>query len=258
MTDSFFNRQFLFVVVFLSTFALLGGLIPIEITAPLQKRGVTPRDEWLSADLLNYYETWSQNLNTSEYKGHNTLSHEYYRDVDIGNHDFDIYWSEPNYSNPIAPDEDHYIKIHHWYAHFFLFPATHHRMQFYNDQRINRGHLLTCTEIDLDFVNSTLSARYEPECNHFGVTIYVNYNTTKYANATDAFDHNGINVFIGIGFEDVGTSFNAWSLINPVLFFQTPSTLNLINLIISIPIWLSAIYIAITIILWFIPFMSKG
>lgn len=256
MADSFFNRQFLFVVVFMGTFALIISQMPIQLADPLTKRQVRPTEDWLVADLVNYYEIWGENLNTSVYKYHDTLSHTYTRDIDIGEHDIDIVWSEPNYTNPIGID--HEIRLIHWYAIFFLFPATHHKMEFNNVDGTPRGVFLEMTEVDQDFDSDINASRYSVECNHFSIEVYVGYNLTLYSDATDAFDHDGINVFSGIGFEDVGTSFNAWSLLNPILFFQTPSTFNVMNAVVAIPIWLSIIYISITVILWFIPFLSKG
>lgn len=239
--------------------------MPINLAEPQIKRQVSvPVGVWDSLDVTEFYETFQERLNSSNAEMYDDLIHQYHSDIDTGNHNYDHVWAEPNYTNPVYLD--HYVGFIHIVAGFLGIERGYYMRVYDTDNtRIDwqdaTGHytgLLPVSYIDSEWDSDINASQFFIRCDHFEVTVFYSYNRSIYDNSTHALDFEALDLFVGIGFDDVGTIFNAWSLLNPILFFQAPNTLNLINLFIAIPIWVSVAYIVITVVLWFIPFLSKG
>jgi len=106
---------------------------------------------------------------------------------------------------------------------------------------------LEASELNSDFQNNR--ANYKAQCAHFFVRIYFGYDETLYSSPENAWNYHGLNMLIGIDFDQVSTGYNAWSLIAMLLFFQLPEIHWVINALIAVPIWLCVGYLSFIFIL---------
>lgn len=86
--------------------------------------------------------------------------------------------------------------------------------------------------------------------------VSISYNSTRFANFEEAWNNeNGeVLLFIGITVNDSESvwteSTNVFNLISQILFFQNPYIHPAINAFIALPIWISVAYLVIRLILW--------
>jgi len=110
---------------------------------------------------------------------------------------------------------------------------------------VTRGEYLFENEIDAD--KEKLS--YTIQCSHFQMKGFFGYNDTLYSSPSQAWDHHGLWILLGINFDQMSTGFNAFNLIGMLLFFQLPMVHPIINYIIAVPIWVCIIYLSFIFIL---------
>jgi len=99
---------------------------------------------------------------------------------------------------------------------------------------------------------------YVAKTEDFQCRAYFGFNDTKYSSPTEAWDNYELDILIGMKFDQVNTSINAWSLISMLLFFQLPEVHWIINALIAIPIWITVAYLIYVLIIKIIPFIAGG
>lgn len=129
-------------------------------------------------------------------------------------------------------------------THFWGFALWNfHQMDWINRDGINRNQFLSLAEIEADFDSDTNTSEYKVECDHFYMYAWFSYNTTTYSGFTDAFNNNEGLVLFAIDFDQVGTTWNAWSLVSGLLLFDLPNINFYMTALLSVPLWLAIAYI---------------
>jgi len=239
-------RGLVTIVTFLGITFLLISLIPPQFYTATSGREISIPEIFDAIDIYQFAET--KVLQTNETGGTVWIvDNSYYRvDIDIGNHDVDLYYKRPNYSSKN-------VWILHRYTEWIIFPVIH-RLDWINSQGESRGDNLALASLNLDAVDGV--AKYQARCWHFTLFTQIGYNTTTYSSVEMAWNAGNLYFFFGINFNDVGTAFNVWNLIGMLLFFQLPDTHPIINAIIAIPIWVSVAYLIYVLIIKIIPFIA--
>lgn len=240
-------RGLVTVVSFLSLFAVLTVMIPPQFFAEsYEGRELSVPEYFEGIDFQYFAETWNYQMN--ETGGYSVLEM-YHVDIGdagtIGGHKVQLVYSEANRTH-------HDIRVTHIYYQWVIFPADHD-MEFLF-QGASRGTTLTATELNSDIGNG--QATYSVQCEHVLLRMSFGYNTTTYDDVTTAWNHHDVYVFVGIDFDQVNTTLNAWSIIGMILFFQMPDVHVAINMVIAIPLWICIAYLAYVLILKAIPFVS--
>lgn len=119
----------------------------------------------------------------------------------------------------------------------------------------NRGEDLTLIEIDADDSDGTASynMNYKDIGGSAGTAIFY-WNTTEYANSTDAWLDDGLYILHGIGFDSSATS-DAGSLLMSLLTLSVPDVPELVQILLLAPIFACVVYLIWYIIKEMIPFV---
>jgi len=235
-------RGIIVVITFLSLTVLLIGMMPGEFVYSTQNRQVTVPADYDSTEVMALAE--SQNF---------TLGLHCDTDFTLGGHDF-TFWD--NAFGPVPGDG---IQFEHMWTEYWVIHYRH-PMDWYDHQNIRRdsgeyssipmSKQMKFSTIDTIGVNET----WKVQCEHVTVMVMFGFNTTLYSNCTQAYQNSALGMWVGINFDEVNTTFNAWNLISMILFFQMPDVHPLINGIIAIPIWITIAYLVFTLITKLIPF----
>jgi len=118
---------------------------------------------------------------------------------------------------------------------------------------LGRGDMLSFTEIGEDEINGT--CHYEALHSAGGGTFVVSWNDTKYATASDAWDDDALYFVHGLGIDDTAPA-NAITLVFGLLTLTIPDMPYILQVIIAVPLWASAIYLIFLAIVKLIPFLS--
>lgn len=250
----------LFVVSFLGTFAFLITSMPTSLAHPQAVRNATTTDYFEAIDITSFAETWSYRMNETggkiiKYWTVYGLKDMYSVEIEIddewfGGHNIDFVYSKANDTgNPMHPS----LFIKHWYA-VNLFDVYAHGMEWINGEGSNKGDVLQGSELNTDYAEG--HAEYMIQCKHFNMRGYFGYNETEYDNPVEAWNHHDLWVFLGINFDQIATSYNAWGLISMILFWKAPDIDPLFNVILSIPFWAIIVYIIIKVISLLLPFVG--
>lgn len=105
-----------------------------------------------------------------------------------------------------------------WNTHYFGFFQAHN-MEWFNANGTNRGYYLTISEITTD-QNSENITEYQVICDHFTIEAYFGYDQGSYSSFQDAWDNDEVQVLFTIGFDDLGSTWNAWSIVGNLLTFR--------------------------------------
>lgn len=147
-------------------------------------------------------------------------------------------------------DDEVKAENQHYYI-FIIFPYGHHNMDWIAKANgVNYGG--TFYESDFNEVATindegdfnVTSAAYTLKCDHVSMHAVVAFNSTAYANCSEAFDNDELTFEFGIEWDELGTGMNAWNLISQILFFQAPDINPLLNAIIAVPLWAAIGYLA--------------
>ncbi len=233
-------KPLVFIVTFLGVFSILAMTIPTGLLVPSQSyREPTVEEYFEQIDLQAFADTWGYTLN--ETQGYDAGGGWYYvlavgsgSPALFGGHDIDLWYRKAN-------ETDLKLGIVHKYS-WFIFPVGHW-MDWLNSQGISRGgtgfeKYLSATELEEDWSNETTVA-YTVICEHFQMKAFFGYNSTLYDNVTHAWNHHGFYVLLAIDFDEMATGINAWNLLGMILFWQLPDVHPVLNVIISIPFWVS-------------------
>lgn len=189
---------FIILVIFLSLSAYLIGTIPESLaTGPDNDLDyMTAPDTFDFLDLTEYGASVNFTLydGFAESWGKETFGHDMRL---IGSSTYGIY-------------NTHFFGFLNWYFH---------QMEWYNASGINRGEFLSFAELELDQDSQNISY-YQVRCEHFTMEAYFGYNTTAYTDFEDAFDNSDLQVLFTIGFDEMGTTWNAWSIVGNLLTFR--------------------------------------
>lgn len=108
-------------------------------------------------------------------------------------------------------------------------------------------------ESDLDAVFAADGKlRFSMECNHVKLNFWMEFNTTTYSKPSDALHDNAIKCLIGIGLDQINTSFNVFSIISMLLWFEFPDVHWTINWGIRIGLWCAIAYVSAMFIMYLI------
>lgn len=240
-------RGLVTIASFVGCLVILMGFIPPQFLIPdYEGRNVQPPEYFEAMDI--------QSFNLSKLTTFNESGDDLYgvfgyaiqkvrKHIDLGGHDFDIYFSRANKSH-------HDIEfIHTWYDWvIFIHEKT---MNFYDKNGQDLGTKITGDYLDtkhdngepLEFTVKSLSIH------RFQVTAVFAFNETLYSSPTEAWNHYDFHVYVGMGFDQISTGYNAWDLIAMLLFFQLPNVHWIINALLAIPLWIAVAYLTYILIL---------
>lgn len=230
-------RALITVISFLSVFLIVGVLIPYEFSVDVEGKLANVPDYFAVSDILlyNVSESVSFTLNKSlllepfEFGGH---------------------------SLAISSLIETRIMLHHYFWWAFI-RHDYHAFTWYNSaQQI-------VSDINLRLQTATLDAHdygeiYRVECDHMYFTVLFGYNETLYSSHTHAFDNEALMIWMGIDFDQRGTSLSAWNLVTMLLTFQMPDIHWSINMMLAIPFWACIAYLVYVLIIKMIPFVAGG
>jgi len=224
---------------FLACFALIASLIPPQLfPSYVEGRQVEAPEYFDAVDLQSFANTSSYVLNET---GGESYPYNLYRlSIDIGGHNLDLFYREPN-----TTEYEMLLYIRHFFAEWWGW-VYDHDLEWINSEGYSRDFTLEATELNNDFQDGR--ATYKVECPHFFIRVYFGYNET-FSSPEEAWNYGALNMLVGIDFDQVSTGYNAWSLIALILFFQMPDIHWIINAIIAVPIWIAVAYISFILIL---------
>lgn len=235
-------KVFITVVTFLGVFALLVSMIPGQFAVQSKTyRQVSVPEYFEAIDIQSFVET--KNLTVPAYD-------EYGLDCSVGGWELRIY---PYYS-PLMNMYDLVLRhIDRWW----IFAYGWHSLRWRSKAKgIDLGYTLDKDEL-LEYYDSERKvAEFIASCEHTTVYVAFAYNTTKYDNIVDAWANNELWMLIGIGFDQINTSTNAWNVIGKLLFFQAPDIHPAINALIAIPLWAAIAVTIYILVLKAIPFVG--
>jgi len=234
-------RGLVVTITFLATLIFLLVLFPQQFYAlDYEGRTVDVPEYFETLDVQCFASVWEEKLNETGFK---TETSEYYwKDIDIGNHDFDVCYSKANLTH-------HNLRITHYWTEWVIIPWAYH-MDWYNRKGIRRSSIeggnqgiITGSQINEDF--EIEFAEYKVEhAQRFWVRVYIGYNTTLYESINNAWDYYDLHMFVGINFDQTATGYTAWDLIGMLLFWQLPEIHWVIQALISSPFWACVAYLA--------------
>ena len=235
-------KVFITVVTFLGVFALLVSMIPGQFAVQSKTyRQVSVPEYFEAIDIQSFVET--KNLTVPAYD-------EYGLDCSVGGWELRIY---PYYS----PLMNMYGLVLRHIDRWWIFAYGWHSLRWRSKAKgIDLGDILDKDEL-LEYYDSERKvAEFIASCEHTTVYVAFAYNTTKYDNIVDAWANSELWMLIGIGFDQVNTSTNAWNVIGKLLFFQAPDVHPAINALIAIPIWAAIAITIYILVLKAIPFVG--
>ena len=221
----------IFCVVFFSSFAFLASIIPYAFSiTEEQRRKIDIPYEYEAPEIFSSH--------ISEYDN-DTLIYPMILELRIDLYDIDIwvYWNW-------ASGKETIHVMHTWVEWIFW-------------RRYDEA-FPTCTkEYVLSNVENNVS-QLHLACDHHSYYVSISFNQSKYDNLEEAWDDGELFFYLGMGYNETIASYASWSLITRILFFQMPNVHPLINYMIAIPLWIMILFIIVTIVSRFIPFIGGG
>ena len=127
--------------------------------------------------------------------------------------------------------------------------------KFISSEGVDRGELLSLTEIDTDDTDGT--HRYDLKYTTSGDSagkLVIYWNTTAYPDIADAWAAEDLHLLHGMGIDDTATN-NIGALIVSLLLLQLPDVPVLVNMFLAVPIWACIVYVLWYVIKEMIPFV---
>ena len=137
----------------------------------------------------------------------------------------------------------------------FLWLGAVDQCKFVSSEGVDRGELLSLTEIDTDDTDG--SHRYDLKFTSSGDSagkLVVWWNVTAYPAIADAWAAEDLHLLHGMGIEDTATA-NIGALIVGLLTLQLPDVPILVNMFLAVPIWACIVFVLWFIIKEMIPFV---
>lgn len=228
-------RGLIVVGSFLAVSLLLISWIPPEFyEAGDMGRTITPPSYFDSSNLIQWNTTYVMNITSNDF-------YDSWGKEEFGHHMSFHAWKPTIGAYRMA-------NIHYFF--FWFFPHGHHKMEWISAEGINRNSDLYENEIQEDWDNEKKLASYTVKCTHFYCRADIAYNTSLYESVHDAWASHDLHVIWGIEWNQMGTTYDAWSLISSILFFrpieEIPDT---ISALIAIPVYIASAYIAFILVL---------
>lgn len=231
-------RGLITVVSFLGVLSILFALIPSQFYTAAQGRQINLPDEFDAIDIQSFAD--SENF-TIDFDG----GIDYVRDFVLGG--WNIYFRVFNVDETI-------VTAH--YASFWIVRWSYHFADWYDAaSAINYGSVLTYTELNSVWDGESDIIVFNAKTDQTQWRVYFWWNLTDYDTPSDALNNDAMGVVYLIGFDQINTTVNAWTLVSMLLFFQMPDVHPAINAIIAIPLWACVAYLVYVLILKAIPFV---
>lgn len=237
-------RGLVLCVTFLSTFILICGIMPPELIFGEQQneRNIYVPEHFESVDLEYISETKNTTVQDASP----------FTDT-IGGWDIRVL----SFKYPGVTVSD-YLFLHH-YAKRWIFSFNFHPMRWYDSSGIEISVSDRGDRLDIDALDGyEYGHKYSAECDHFKMSVYFGYNTTAFDSHVAAFRNGSLSILFALGFDERNTARNAWGLIGMVLFWQMPKIHPAINILISIPIWVTIGYLIYVLIAKIVPLSGGG
>lgn len=229
-------RGLLVVVSFLSVTVLLVTMLPGDFLIPASaNRAITVPTSFSSGDLLAVAASTN----------YTNIGHGFDEEFDLGGYHFALF----------TPLDDSRIIMWHAWTDWWIFDHQH-PMQWYDSQNAKVSTGVGFSEgIPLGAIDSHgLSEIYEVQCSHTFLKVMFAYNQTLYSTVQQAYGNHTLEIWLGINFDQVNTTYNAWNIMAMLLFFQMPDVNPVINAIIATPCWICIAYLIYTLLTKLIPF----
>jgi len=228
-------RGLIAVLSFVACLVFIIGLIPPQfLIASYGGRTVKPPSYFDSIDLLYFIDTWNHTMDGT---GCQKQGYVWRITFVFGGHNLKFSYVEANVTGEVWD-----LKMEHYWF-WWIFETAHHNMEWLNKEGETRGLTIRKTELDSDYTEGNI--RYTVKCDDFQMDAFFGFNETLYSSPSEAWDYGGLAIMLGIEFDQVNTSINAWSLISMLLFFQLPDMHWIINALIAVPIWVAMGYITV-------------
>lgn len=245
-------RGLITVVAFMGVFTLMLSWVPPELYVADDFRGVYTPEQFEAIEVYAFadYEA----IVNDESSGHVDIFDStmwVYEDFELGNWDLDFIYRRANESGLICT-----VKHEAW--NLLVFPDFHALTQY--DTRgvdVMSGGWLTIDAIEENAEPNGYISRFRAECGHFALYGFYSFNITRWANFEEAWNHEELNIFFGIDFDDVNTSYNAFHLVSMLLWFSLPDIPIYIQAPIALGIWVSVAYLLYVLIIKMIPFLGS-
>lgn len=227
----------IFIICFLSTFFILIGLIPSGF--------VYSQKTYMQYEYPSYFDKSDiENIkffeNGSLSRGLTSLKLDFNPDVNFA---FRIYWFTIGNN----------IQFKHITWVWLIF-ETSHTMSIETDSNFELTKSEAVENWDSDF-NATIL--YPVKCNHITIKVWITDNNSTRNDIAEAWDEGTVNIGMGFGFDDVGTTMSAWDLIGRLLILQAVEIGPwYLQLMINIPIFAMIAYLTYRLILLAIPFVG--
>lgn len=223
---------------FISVTILLISFIPIELfTSTTEIRTIDPPVYFEAIDLSNYVSTWNSSLDLGEGIIY------YQQALDDGGGDFAGHrielWSEKTLEQIMFK----YLRF------WWIFVVGYDSMQWFNEAGILVSDEYGITNEVLDDTYDDYGKMRFLISGDTQFHAYFSFNDTTYETPTEAWLNDELYVYCGINFDQAGTGYNAWDVIQQVLFFQMPDIHPLINSLLAIPLWVCMAYLSYILIL---------
>ena len=214
----------LFVIIsFLALFGILVGTIPSDFVFSTEEyREISVPDYFEAIDITQYAQTYQHNI-----------THPTYAKL----------WGKSEFGHDMRFADD-WVDLYrltntHGYTFLGIWTGGHYQ-EWVNKEGVNRGEYLSLSELEEDWGIGTQSDKgeYTLQCKHFHMDAWFAYNTTTYSSIKDAWDNDELKCLFGIEWDEMGTGLDAWNLIRMILFWQLPDINLVLNVIISIPLWI--------------------
>lgn len=241
-------KPFIFIVVFISIFALLISLgVSSMPTAFTGSTAISYADNFPDYFDVTEVESLAEYHNITADNGGAYYSEAWGIDEGFG-HNFLFQINDV--------DSDLQIVNQHYFPWLGI-PTGNHDMTWYNyDDGTDFGDELRDSEFQtVSYVTGgpddgyLEQAKFKISCEHVRMLATVSYNATEYANLTMAFLSDAATVVFAISWDELGTGLSAYTLISDIMTFNRPDIHPALNALIAIPLWAMIGFLIVVIIL---------
>lgn len=232
------KRDFAFIVIFFFAFSFFIAHVPAIIRyAGKSYEDMTVPDEW-------HYLSWSMNITSSD-NGTITRPPIFYNELLLQLDPYDV--SIATWWFTTSPDELAFYRrdTNMW---LWVFPTYHYEEM--EPFPVTKSYAESKLEGNVSrFIMS------DDERNYY---VQIHYDEGTYGNMTQAWDNGELYVWIGLGWEQLPTTVNAWKVITNLLLFQSVEVHPYIDPFISIGLWVIIAFLVFTLISRIVPFIKGG
>jgi len=203
-------------------------------------------DYFEGIDIQSFAETWTYTLNGTE-NFEPLFLDGWVEEKDVGEpegfggYDLNLYYRAANFS-------DKFIILDHYWHEWIILPFLH-SLNWIDNSGIDVTEPISWDKSGIKYIIM---------CDHFQAKAFIGYNTTTYSTFEEAWNDAEASLMLGIGFQEVQTSLNAWGIISMLLFFQMPNVHWVINALLVIPFWICIAYLAYVLVIKVIPLIAGG